>query len=83
MTVLGFPRQAKGPHPDLIISRDRPCPECGHSTAMLRRYPQNSAISWHCTLCQGLVRSRGRLFIPHRELRACGIAPDRLPEVRR
>jgi hypothetical protein len=32
---------------------------------------------------KALIRSNGRLFIPHHALRACGIDPDNLPEVRR
>jgi hypothetical protein len=81
--VIVFPRHADPDHPALVVSRDRPCAACGHNTATLRRYPLSRAAAWCCSRCQALVRSRARPFIPHAELRACGIEPDRLPEVRR
>ena len=84
MNVIAFPRQAPDPHPQLVASSDRPCAACGHHAAVLRRYPLNRAVAWICTRCQSVVRSRdGHLFVRHLELRACGIEPDRLPEVRR
>jgi len=79
--VIVFPRHADPDHPALVVSRDRPCAACGHNTATLRRYPLSRAVAWQCTRCQGIVRSRGRLFVRHAELRACGIEPNHLPEV--
>ena len=81
--VVAFPRQAAKSSPDLI-GRTRQCHACGNALAVLRRHPLNRAVGWRCTCCGGLVRSRdGRLFVRHAELRACGIEPSRLPEVRR
>ena len=79
--IIPFPEPAPSEHP-ILIARARPCLKCGHDTAVLRRFPQNHGVAWCCTQCQSIVRSRrGFLFIPHRELRASGIEPDRLPEV--
>lgn len=66
-----------------IVRVCRPCQRCGLSEATLelRRYPLNRAAAWFCISCEGLNRSRGRLFIPHSEIRAGGIDPDRLPLV--
>jgi hypothetical protein len=80
MTVIPFPQSTPSEHHQLI-ARARPCDACGHDMAMLRRFPRNHGVAWCCSKCQPIVRSRrGFLFIPHRELRASGIEPDRLPE---
>jgi hypothetical protein len=78
--VFAFPLQPASRHPRLI-ARTQHCESCGNTLAVLRRYHANRAVAWFCTRCNGLVRSNGRLFIPHHELRACGIDPDLLPEV--
>jgi len=80
-TVLAFPLQPASRDPQLI-ARTRHCESCGNTLAALRRYPATRAVAWFCTRCNKLIRSRGRLFVPHYELRACGIDPDNLPEVR-
>jgi hypothetical protein len=81
VTVLSFPTPPVSEHP-VLIARARSCDACGHDMAVLRRFPRNHGVAWCCSMCQSIVRSRrGFLFIPHRELRASGIEPDRLPEV--
>ena len=82
MSVLPFPLQPASRHPQ-VIARTRHCEFCGDVRAVLRRYPANRAVAWFCTGCNELIRSNGRLFIPHHQLRSCGVDPDRLPEVRR
>jgi hypothetical protein len=82
--VLPFPSQRETPAGPYTVFRKLPRPICERECcASLKIYPLNRAVSWRCLTCDGLIRSRGRLFIPHREIRACGIDPDLLPEVRR
>jgi hypothetical protein len=78
--VFAFPIHPESRHPQLI-TRPRHCESCGNNLAVLRRYPANRAVAWFCTRCNELIRSNGRLFIRHQELRACGIEPENLPAV--
>jgi hypothetical protein len=81
--VLTFPSQPPASEPRTIF-RQITCPECRRDRmASLQRYPRNRAVAWRCLTCDALIRDRkGRIFVPHHELRACGIDPDNLPPVR-
>jgi hypothetical protein len=79
--IIAFPRQNTSSLVTGVFKR-APCPHCGVITAAsLQRYPLNRAVAWRGVTCNALIRSHGRLFIPHHELRSCGIDPDCLPGV--
>jgi hypothetical protein len=81
--ILQFPSSGNYFGREHIVDRRLPCPQCGPSIGTLRSYPLNRAVAWFFAGCGGLIRERNRLFIPHAELRASGIDPDRLPEIAR
>jgi hypothetical protein len=59
------------------------CDRCDSETiAELQRYPSNNAVALRCLVCNRAIRQGGKLFVPHHELRALGIDPSTLPEVR-
>lgn len=82
--VLTFPRPPESATPSTVF-RTAHCPDCGGTrSASLQRTALARHVSWRCVTCGVTIRDRkGRAFIPHHELRACGIDPDNLPEVRR
>ena len=79
--VVTFPRQAPNATPSTVF-RSKPCPDCGGDRmASLQRTALARHVSWRCLTSGVTIRDRkGRAFIPHHELRACGIDPNLLPE---
>jgi hypothetical protein len=69
--------------PTLVKDARAWCRHCETETlAELRRYESNNAVGLICLTCNRIVPCGGKLFVPHRELRALGIDPSTLPEAR-
>jgi hypothetical protein len=60
------------------------CDRCGIEVqAELQRYPRNNGVVLRCLSCDGIIRQEGKIFIPHRFLRALDYDIADLPEVER
>jgi hypothetical protein len=60
------------------------CDRCGIEVlAELQRYPRNNGVVLRCLSCDGIIRQEGKIFIPHRSLRALDYDIAALPEVSR